>query len=34
MIEVSKVTCVKNKTHSFVLLSPQTVASGNRPGNR
>lgn len=34
MIEVSKVNCVKNKTHSFVLLSPQTVASGNQPGNR
>ena len=29
MLEESKVNCVKNKTHSFVLLSPQTVAAGN-----
>lgn len=29
MIKDSKVSCVKNKTHSFLLLSPQTVASGN-----
>ena len=29
MIEDSKVSCLKNRTHSFLLLSPQTVASGN-----
>jgi TPR repeat protein len=29
MLEVSKVSCVKNKTHTFVLDSPQTVAAGN-----
>ncbi|MGB5715709.1 MAG: tetratricopeptide repeat protein [Gammaproteobacteria bacterium] len=29
MIEESKVSCLKNKTHSFLLVSPQTVASGN-----
>ena len=29
MIEVSKVSCLKNKTYSFLLVSPQTVASGN-----
>lgn len=29
MLETSKVNCVKNKTLSFVLVSPQTVASGN-----
>lgn len=29
MIKDSKVSCLKNKTHSFLLLSPQTVASGN-----
>ncbi len=29
MLEVSKVKCVKNNTLSFVLVSPQTVASGN-----
>ena len=29
MIEDSKVSCLKNKTHSFLLVSPQTVASGN-----
>ncbi len=30
MLEESKVNCVKNKTHSFVLVSPQTVASGSQ----
>lgn len=29
MIKESKVSCLKNKTHSFLLVSPQTVASGN-----
>jgi TPR repeat protein len=29
MIEESKVSCLKNKTYSFLLVSPQTVASGN-----
>jgi len=28
MIKDSKVSCLKNKTYSFLLLSPQTVASG------
>jgi hypothetical protein len=28
MIEDSKVSCLKDKTHSFLLLSPHTVASG------
>jgi len=26
MLEVSKVSCLKNKTHSFILVSPTTVA--------
>jgi TPR repeat protein len=28
MLEESKVSCLKNKTYSFLLVSPQTVASG------
>jgi TPR repeat protein len=29
MIESSKVTCLKDKTHAFTLVSPHTVASGH-----
>ena len=29
MIETSKVSCLKNKTYSFILVSPHTVASGS-----